>query len=46
MKPALAQREYLLHVRYDNAAVEEYTPDGRDAFVAGRMIQDAVIRNP
>ncbi|MGA2926567.1 MAG: HepT-like ribonuclease domain-containing protein, partial [Solirubrobacteraceae bacterium] len=35
-------RVYLLHAR---GAILAYTADGRDAFVADRKTQDAVIRN-
>ncbi|WP_249018666.1 DUF86 domain-containing protein [Conexibacter sp. S30A1] len=40
-----SQRSYLLRTLDAIDAVIEYTQDGRDAFFADRMTQDAVIRN-
>ena len=40
-----SQRSYLLHALDAIDAVIEYTRDGRNAFFADRMTQDAVIRN-
>jgi uncharacterized protein with HEPN domain len=36
---------YLGHILDSIAAIETYTAGGRDAFMADRLIQDAVIRN-
>ncbi len=36
---------YLLHVRDALEAIATYTVGGRDAFMADRKTQDAVIRN-
>jgi uncharacterized protein with HEPN domain len=38
-------RVYLLHVRDAIDAITSYTAAGRDAFMADRKTQDAVIRN-
>ena len=38
-------RVYLLHVRDALEAIATYTGAGRDAFMADRKTQDAVIRN-
>ena len=38
------ERVYLGHIRNAINDIEEYTSVGRDAFVAQRMRQDAVIR--
>ena len=38
-------RVYLLHVRDAIDAIVAYTAAGRDAFMADRKTQDAVIRN-
>lgn len=38
-------RVYLLHVRDALEAIATYTVAGRDAFMADRKTQDAVIRN-
>ncbi|HYU14119.1 MAG TPA: HepT-like ribonuclease domain-containing protein [Stellaceae bacterium] len=35
----------LGHIADSIVAIESYTAAGRDAFVANRLIQDAVIRN-
>ena len=35
----------LLHIRDSIDRIEEYTRDGRDVFLASRLVQDAVIRN-
>jgi uncharacterized protein with HEPN domain len=35
----------LGHIADSIAAIESYTAAGRDAFLADRMIQDAVVRN-
>jgi uncharacterized protein with HEPN domain len=42
---APTQLAYLQHVRDALRAVLEYTADGRDAFFASRMMQNAVVRN-
>jgi len=42
---APTQRAYLLHVRDALLSVKEYTTAGRDAFLASKLIQDAVVRN-
>ena len=36
---------FLGHIADSIAAIERYTAGGRDAFLADRLIQDAVIRN-
>ena len=36
---------FLQHIRDAIARIEAYTVDGRRAFLADRMVQDAVIRN-
>ena len=36
---------YLAHIADAISAIENYVAGGRDAFLRGRMIQDAVIRN-
>lgn len=36
---------YLAHIADSIAAIEEYTRDGRNAFMRERLIQDAVVRN-
>jgi uncharacterized protein with HEPN domain len=38
------ERVYLGHIRDAINDIEEYTSSGRDAFIAERMRQDAVIR--
>jgi uncharacterized protein with HEPN domain len=38
-------RIYLLHIRDAIQRIVEYTREGRDAFFARPMIQDAVVRN-
>ena len=38
------ERVYLGHIRDAINDIEEYTSVGRDAFMAERMRQDAVIR--
>jgi len=38
------ERVYLFHIRDAINDIEQYTSVGRDAFVAERMRQDAVIR--
>jgi uncharacterized protein with HEPN domain len=40
-----SDRVYLLHIRDAIQLIQEYTKDGREEFMAVRMIQDAVIRN-
>jgi uncharacterized protein with HEPN domain len=42
---APSQRGYLLHVRDALLSVKEYTAAGRDAFLASKLVQDAVVRN-
>jgi uncharacterized protein with HEPN domain len=39
------QLAFLQHVRDSLRAVVEYTVEGRAAFFASRMMQDAVVRN-
>jgi len=36
---------YLHHIIDAVSSIEEYTANGREAFMASKMIQDAVIRN-
>jgi uncharacterized protein with HEPN domain len=36
---------YLGHIADSIAAIESYVAGGRDAFMAQRLVQDAVIRN-
>lgn len=36
---------YLAHIADSVAPIESYVAAGREAFLAQRMIQDAVIRN-
>lgn len=36
---------YLRHIRDAARRIQEYTHDGRDAFMENTMMQDAVIRN-
>jgi uncharacterized protein with HEPN domain len=38
-------RVYLLHIRDAIERIESYTAEGKEAFVAAMMAQDAVIRN-
>jgi uncharacterized protein with HEPN domain len=38
-------RVYLLHVADAIGQILEYTADGKDAFLADRKTQDAVVRN-
>jgi len=38
-------RVYLLHIRDAIIRIVDYTADGREAFLASAMKQDAVIRN-
>ena len=38
-------RVYLTHIREAIEKIEAYTAEGRDAFMADRMVQDAVVRN-
>lgn len=38
-------RVHLLHIRDSIALIREFTSIGRDAFVASRLHQDAVVRN-
>ena len=40
-----SDQPYLGHIADSIAAIESYILGGRDAFLAERMIQDAVIRN-
>jgi uncharacterized protein with HEPN domain len=39
------ERAYLLHIRDAIDRILAYTSDGRYAFLADSMIQDAVLRN-
>ena len=36
---------YLGHIADSIAAIESYVADGRESFMAQRLIQDAVVRN-
>lgn len=36
---------YLTHILECIARIEDYTRGGKDAFMASRMAQDAVVRN-
>jgi len=36
---------YLLHIRDAQKSIQEYTKDGREAFLGDKKTQDAVIRN-
>ena len=38
-------RLYLIHIIECIARIEEYTCDGRDAFMQSSLHQDAVVRN-
>lgn len=38
-------KAYLQHIRDAAKRIQEYTHDGRDAFMKNTMMQDAVIRN-
>ena len=38
-------RVYLAHILECTRKIEDYTREGREAFLADRMVQDAVIRN-
>lgn len=38
-------RLYLIHILECTARIEQYTRDGRDAYLADTKTQDAVIRN-
>ncbi|MFW6154901.1 MAG: DUF86 domain-containing protein [Planctomycetota bacterium] len=38
-------RVYLTHIREAIERIEGYTAEGRDAFMADPMVQDAVVRN-
>ena len=40
-----SDRIYILHIRDAIARILEYTREGRDAFFARPMVQDAVVRN-
>lgn len=40
-----SDRVYLLHIRDAIHRILEYTGEGREAFLARPMIQDAVVRN-
>ncbi|MCC5636044.1 DUF86 domain-containing protein [Nostoc sp. CHAB 5844] len=39
------ERRYLLDIAECIERIQEYTCNGRDAFIRTRMIQDAVVRN-
>jgi hypothetical protein len=39
------ETRYLLDIAECINRIEEYTHEGRDAFIQQRMIQDAVVRN-
>jgi len=38
-------RLYLIHITECIARIEQYTAEGKDAFLADRKTQDAVVRN-
>lgn len=38
-------RPYLIHISECIERIEEYTADGREAFMNSTLIQDAVLRN-
>ena len=38
-------RLYLIHMTECMARIEQYTREGREAFMASTLIQDAVVRN-
>ncbi|MBM4274714.1 MAG: DUF86 domain-containing protein [Deltaproteobacteria bacterium] len=38
-------RFYLIYIKECIARVEEYTANGKDAFLASHLIQDGVLRN-
>jgi uncharacterized protein with HEPN domain len=40
-----SDRIYLLHIQDSIRKIQEYTKEGRDAFFARPMVQDAVVRN-
>ena len=40
-----SEHVYLFHIRECIERIEQYTSDGKDAFFANTMIQDAVSRN-
>jgi uncharacterized protein with HEPN domain len=39
------EKRYLLDIAECIERIEEYTCDGKEAFIQTRMIQDAVVRN-
>ncbi|MDJ0617660.1 MAG: DUF86 domain-containing protein [Calothrix sp. MO_192.B10] len=39
------EKLYLLDIAECIERIEEYTKDGREAFIQTKMIQDAVVRN-
>lgn len=39
------QRTYLEHIRAALERIAEYTTQGKDAFLASTLVQDAVLRN-
>ncbi|PHJ56146.1 hypothetical protein VF14_28225 [Nostoc linckia z18] len=39
------EKRYLLDIAECIERIEEYTRDGRDAFIQTKIIQDAVVRN-
>ncbi len=41
----MEERPYLLHIRDALQRIKMYTEEGREAFLASPLIQDAVIRN-
>jgi uncharacterized protein with HEPN domain len=38
-------RLYLIHIQESIERIEEYTQDGKDAFLEDKKTQDAVLRN-
>lgn len=39
------EKRYLMDIAECIGRIEEYTCDGREAFIQTKMIQDAVVRN-
>lgn len=39
------QKRYLMDIAECISRIEEYTTDGKEAFIQTRMMQDAVVRN-
>ena len=46
MRPVVeSDRVLLLHIQECIERIQEYTREGREAFLGTRMVQDAVVRN-